>query len=702
MPKLGRACVRRLQRHAASIAIALAAVAIAWIFVAVTLRHTRSFGLPIEDAYIYLTYAKQFGRGQPFTYFPGGGYSAGSTSVLWPMVLAPFWTLGARGHPLVWVSYGVCTTLYAATCVGCQLVARRMFGPITGLFAGGLALVIAPFAFTALAGMEVAFASSLLLWTVLLIGASSTEQRPRAVLVLCLTATALSRPEAMMIVGGLVCVAMIRRVKSRDLRAAGLWALPLAAPGVWLTANKLFAGHWFPNTGVAKSHFYLPGFDWTYWREAVAQQSGRMLKRLFWGDGTPSPFIWPRLIALFWVIGGLRVIAWVRREKQWLFGTLLLGSPFVLMFAVIASSGAWDFHNYRYIAPAFPLIMLTAACALAPISTDERTVVRKVLHRACIVGGIAVVGLFVAAARAPLASDMLLYAQDAADLDHQVVTIGHYIHDHLPESSIMFHDAGAIAYYGDRPVYDMLGLVTNFQAGVANNGPGSRFEFLESLPAERRPTHFAYYPSWMGQSEFYGEVLLRTPLAPPFASRRLIGGLDMQLITANWDHVHTAERPLDPHPGWHVVDRVDVADMASERQHAWTGALGRRNYADPTARWSFFHKQVAPVYALDGGRTIRGGTEQLTVRIDPTRPVRVILRTGGEVSYPFNEPIRRDVAIRLLSEAGAVVGEAMVPRPDGRLVELPFDVRASSATLTLRTEADGPYHSFHWFVLQPD
>ena len=68
----------------------------------------------------------------------------------------------------------------------------------------------------------------------------------------------------------------------------------------------------------------------------------------------------------------------------------------------------------------------------------------------------------------------------------------------------MFHDAGAISYYGDGEVYDMLGLVTNHQADIANNGPGARFEFLEHLPAERRPTHFAYYPSWMGTNEFYG------------------------------------------------------------------------------------------------------------------------------------------------------------------------------------------------------
>src|SRR3954462_9532668 len=105
---------RRLLPYLPAAAITLAAVAIAWAFAVTVLRHTRPMGLPLDDSYIYLTYAKQFGRGQPFTYFPGGGYSAGSTSVVWPMLLAPFWTFGLRGHALVWVSYVMCSLLYVA------------------------------------------------------------------------------------------------------------------------------------------------------------------------------------------------------------------------------------------------------------------------------------------------------------------------------------------------------------------------------------------------------------------------------------------------------------------------------------------------------------------------------------------------------------------------------------------------------------
>src|SRR6185436_6440971 len=158
---------------------------------------------------------------------------------------------------------------------------------------------------------------------------------------------------------------------------------------------------------------------------------------------------------------------------------------------------------------------------------------------------------------------------------------------------------------------------TNYQTAVANNGPGSRFEFLESLPPNKRPTHFTYYPAWMGQNEFFGDVVLETPLGAPFHARRLVGDSNMQLIAARWFTVHTAERPLAEPDGWHVVDRLDIADIASEAAHDWHGAMGRRNFGDPTARWSFVHKETHPTLGLlvDGGRTIRDRRESFTVDV---------------------------------------------------------------------------------------
>ncbi len=718
----------RLRPHAVAIAIAAAAIAIVWTFATVTRLHNGGhLGFPLDDAYIYLTYAKQFGRGQPFTYFPGGGYSAGATSILWPMVLAPAWTLGARGHALVWVSYGLCGALYTATCVGAYRLVRalvpdgasRFARELTGAIAASSLLAIAPFAWTALSGMEVALAAALFVAVALVMlrdehrgrerapsgsadRGSEVEPRrlapPSRLLAVALAALALARPEATIVVGLIVAAAMLRRIRARTYAAAAWWLVPLVPLLAWVTANRALAGHWFPNTGVAKSHFYLPGFDGTYWISTVVHQIGDAVRGLGWRASSPLPL--PPLFAALWVIGAVRLIRWTWRDRRVL-GLAIVGAPPLLVLAVIASSGTWDFHNYRYIGAGFPLVAVTAACALAPYRLPARWPVW--LRRGQPVGAAAIAGAFAIAAIPHLRADLALYAQNAVDLQAQVVRIGHYLHDKLPDADVMLHDAGAISYYGDTRVYDMLGLVTNHQARIANNGPGARFEFLEDLPVEQRPTHFAYYPSWMGQNELYGDVLLETHLARPFSRRRSVGGSNMELIEADWTHVHTAERPLHPHPGWHIADRLDVADVENEEDHAWSADLGRRRFRDPTARWSVFHEEASPTSGLllDGGRTIQGAS-RFVVTIDPAKPAKLIARGGGDRAYPYNDPIATAAHLSITADDRAPVS-IVLPRPTHRLVEIEVDLpHGTDDTVTIDVATDHPYRIFHWFVLQPD
>ncbi|HEX5059872.1 MAG TPA: hypothetical protein VFV99_10960 [Kofleriaceae bacterium] len=696
--RFGRA--RRLatwaKPYAPTAVIVALALFIVWAFAATTLHYAGSMGLPLDDSYIYLTYAKQFGRAEPFTYFPGGGYSAGSTSVLWPMLLAPFWTLGARGHALVWVSYGMCAVLYAAVAISVYRFVAKIRDPLSGLLGAVMVLVIAPFAWCALSGMEVALAAALLVATLLLLLREPNQGRPSGLFIACLAAASLSRPEATLLVGAIVAVRISQRLRARNWRAAAWWLAPLAPVTLWLLANKLIAGNFFPNTGVAKSHFYLPGFDWAYWRDAVTTLSGRMLRSLFW-DKT-SPLIWPRLVAALFLVGAVRVGIWAWREKQFLVGTLVIVAPFVMMLAVIASSGLWSFQNYRYIAPAFPLLLIPVAIALSPAGKSVA------LRRAWHAGGIALVILFARSARPGLVADMRLFAQGGMDTNTQVVAIGKYLHRKLPDARVMFHDAGAIAYYGDGRVYDMLGLVTNHQAGIANNGPGARFEFLESLPTERRPTHFAYYPGWMGTPEFFGEALMHTYLRPGIEGRRLVGEGDMQVLTANWDHAHSGERPLNDHTGWTITDRVDIADIASERSHGWVGRMGRRKFGDPTARWSIVERETINGLVIDGGRTIRAGGERFTVHVDPGKPTRVVLRTGGQKSYGWHEAIDKPVTITLFV-GKKQLGQLVIAPPAGQFSELTFNLPAHAlptANTELHVEANGIYRVFHWFVLQPE
>jgi hypothetical protein len=685
---------RRVDR-AVLASIALAAIAIAWGYAATALMYTRPMGLPLDDSYIYLTYARQIGRGAPFSYVPGGGYSTGATGLLWPIVLAPLWALGARGHALVWAAFVVSAALYAATAIGVYRVVRGLAGQLAGAFAAALALAIPALAWSALSGMEVALTCALEIALIAHVVAMPATGPPSRRLALCLAAVMLSRPEPAVLAALVIAVAVISRLRRGELRAAAWWLAPVVPVALWLCANRVLAGDWLPAAAHVKSHLAQPGFDAAYWGHTVAALTVRALRRLFWDGGSPLP--WPRALALVWLVGAVRVAAWARRERRWLAGAVIVASPFAIVLAVTASSGLWNFQNYRCIAPAFPLIAITAGCALWP--PGRRSLPLRRLH------GVAAVGLTVAlviAAVPALVVDARLFAQGAADTNAQAVAVGEYLHRKLPGARVVVHDAGAIAYYFDGEIYDLIGLVSHEPLGVANHGPGARFELLERI-AEQRFTHFAVYPGWLGTAEFYGEDLYHTPLRPQFAWRRFAGDADLQVIAANWDHAGTGERPLHDHAGWAIVDRIDVADLESEAAHGWSGALGRRSFGDPTARWSFVAREAgAHGLVLDGGRTIRGGSERFTIAVEPARPAQLVLRTGGARSVPAQEPIERAVELRILDDADREIARATVPPPlDAGFVEIAFALPAGTSRV-LHSAASGPYRAFHWFVLQPE
>lgn len=701
------------RRHGVALALAIIAIVIAWTYAATALKRSAEMGLPLDDSYIYLTYAKQMGAGRPFTYFDGSGYSAGATSIAWPAMLAPFWTLGARGHALVWVAFLLCASLY----VGCVVMVSRVASAFAGessrpagrasvvarealaVTAGIVVVAIAPFAWTSLSGMEVALAGvSLLSIVVLLVSRSRARAEPpdpaRSVgpsrgLVAALVVATLVRPEAAVLVGG-VCLAHAI-VHRRQRRAALAWLVPLAAPVLWLLANRALAGHWMPSTAIAKSQWSQPGFELGAWASAFATNAHKLVKGLFWDPNSPLPQA--RLFGLLWIAGGARAVWWARsRDASGRIAVaLVVGAPIAWSAMVLASSGLWTLHQFRYIAPVMPLLAIPVVVAIAPVARWAWSARVTIVASVVIAGAVVWIGVQRHRASA------IVYAQAVADTNAQVVKIGRYLHDKLPDASVMLHDAGAIAYYGDGRVVDMLGLVTDDAMGVAANGPGARFEYLESLPVERRPTHFAYYPGWLGAPDFLGRVVMDTPWGPQFARERVIAGKNMELVEASWDHVGTGERLLASRNGWRIVDRVDVADLASERGHAWTGALGVRAFAAPTTTWSFVAREVTERgLVIDGGRTVRGGREAFTIARDPAKPARLVLRTGGPVDQDANTKVTLVVSI-----GGARAGEIGVPASSGRMIEVELALPAGPDT-RIEIAASAPYRVLHWFVLQPE
>jgi hypothetical protein len=250
--------------------------------------------------------------------------------------------------------------------------------------------------------------------------------------------------------------------------------------------------------------------------------------------------------------------------------------------------------------------------------------------------------------------------QAAADHDYQVGLLAQYVRRRAPDARIMTSRW-------------LSGIRT--MAPPASDGPGELFEALEELAPADRPSHFALGP---GIEELAGDVVFRAPVLPARDPRP--GRAELVLRPARWDHAGTGDRPVTDHAGWAIVDRLDVADRASEADHAWRGV----DVSGP----SLLHREAGPHgLVIDGGRALHG--ERFRLAVDPARPLRLILRTA---------PVTAG-ALRVLDDGGRELAVLHVYPADGAFVEVGVAV---PATARLRVEASAPYRAFHWFALQPE
>ena len=205
------------------------------------------------------------------------------------------------------------------------------------------------------------------------------------------------------------------------------------------------------------------------------------------------------------------------------------------------------------------------------------------------------------------------------DTNTQVVAIGKYIHRKLPDARVMFHDAGAIAYYGDgrglrhaRPRHEPPGRHREQRPGRALRVPREPAARARARRTSRTTR------AWMGTHEFFGDVLLHTPLRPrhraaPARRRR-----------RHADHRRRAGITSAPASGRSTITRAGRSSIAStsptSRASARTtgsaSSAAATSAIRPRAGRSSSARRASGLI-IDGGRTIRGGGEQFTVHVDP-------------------------------------------------------------------------------------
>lgn len=408
-------------------------------------------GLPLDDSWIHLVFARSLAAGEGLAANPGE-WVAGSTSPLWSALLALGFLL--PGSPLVAAQlFGA--ALFLVTIDLARGLARD-FGLAAPLAALVAALVAASegLLWSSLSGMEVALFTALTLAGIRLhVGElerlrSGSTGAPVSLALLGLAT--LARPEAALL---LVLAAGERLVvAARGDRASrsGEWARlawGLAAAAALIAPMALFnwgaSGSLLPTTFAAKAAeggLHAP-------RAADLLQALRL-------------FIGAQPLAALLVAGGVVESVLRRRDggaSPLLPALWLVGLP--LAYSALSGAGAPLFGNFgRYLFPLLPLVALFGGLALARLAEAARRPPRSVPVRSTLAVAVA---LALAGALAGAARGVERYGRNLVDLERSHLRLARWLAPRLPpEALLAVNDLGVVRYLLPNRVLDLGGIAS--------------------------------------------------------------------------------------------------------------------------------------------------------------------------------------------------------------------------------------------------
>ena len=403
--------------------IAVVVVALACWFLASEWKIAGEWGYALDDSWIYATMARNLATGHGFAFNPDEPV-AGATGPLYTFILA-FFYLAFR--EVVWSAkiFGILCQIGAGICV--YLTALSLLPGRRLLSLGAALFVVAspPLVWGMLSGMEIP------LYLLLVCAGLALYVRSRGVWAIAVWSLGVwARPD------GLFLVALGLLAPPREIARRLAVALPILL--AFFAFNHVIGGHWMPQTVSAKAHFglNLVGRTWNMMREWGA----------LWGipyrptDAIEAPAIFLPLLLL-----GAAVTV-----RRWpLLVLYAIGFPLALsLFREHSAS------HKRYILYVVPFVALLSVAALDWL--ERRFPKRLPRGFAAAAAGICLVaqGFYL-----PAKADN--YGWNVQNINKMQVVLGRFVKlVTKPGDVVAVNDIGAIAYFGERRVIDLMGLIS--------------------------------------------------------------------------------------------------------------------------------------------------------------------------------------------------------------------------------------------------
>jgi hypothetical protein len=686
---MNRMHIRPTMRTGLSIILlgVITVVVSSWFFLSMGKFTGGALSMPLDDSYIYFQYARNFAEGRPFHYSSGDVPSTGATSLLYTLLLAAGYKLGARGDSIIAFSFilGSCFLFASSLIVG--RILKSLAGGVASIGAAILLLTNGHVVWAYLSGMEVGLFATTILMTLLFF----VKERPTGRFYGTSFAAALmgfSRPEGFFLA---VPVALLILTTSRDeSRAHRLFFALISLSGGFQFLMNWCLTRSFASTGTqVKSVFYTQEPDmWRYYMGRFLQMA-RPVLYLFLSDFHSSSLSpnWARLATLFLKCGfvaALAIFVFDRRHRNST-ALLLVCWGFLAIFLSLVP-WAWNVHFNRYQVPFFTIFLVISSVGLGALANLSPGRLRTLAQLALAI-------IFAATAVSFLGTTKRMariYAHSCENIFRQQVRVGKWVSRNTPPQTIVgLNDAGAIAYYGERRVFDFVGVVTNQKAINWRSGIGSVVEGLERLPQDDLPRILAIYPNWLPFLVSSG--IAKTAVFRAHLDLNIIcGGSDKVVYVPDWSLLGSGHAlpAFEAPTGLTLVDLLDVADLVSESDHSYR-AMGTWR---PEARvlTDSLGKQI-----MDGGRRLFVG-ETMKVRCSPAKELLVLLRQDSDSATLGIQVDGRSIASATprMARDGWAYASFRVP------AEL---VRRQPINITMRLTSDPErkgYGSYHYWFLQ--
>lgn len=562
----------------------------AYYLASATVRPDHFLAVAQPDAALYLQAARRIAEGAPFSYSAGEPVCTGTTSVLYPFVLAPFYALGLSGGASVLGAFllnGVFYVLFLLSWA--RVIDLKVEQPAAKAVAAISLALFGQFALVSFAQSDIGMwlcVSSFLAWGL-------AADNPRIFFPALLIGPWV-RPE------GMVCVVSFSVVSVFVRRHRLVSVLALASVAGVFLLNWILTGDCHFSSVQGKGHFATEPFCQA--ALSTVKDLLTMLRQLLFGlsSGKVREMFFPPMLG-----AGLMFFHLLTRE----YDRFRAGDAVFLIaclggFGMVATSG-WQGSNYdRYLAWVLPVAVIWMAQGALTLG-DRLKGPARFLPLAFVWGFLALGAV----------GEVFLF-RIGCEKEETARSFYTRCETVLPTGASLggFGNAACAHWLSPRRFAHLSGIYSmdfNVKETV------SAMEVLKREPTTR-------FDSWLCDNSVESQAV-GPSFAEIFSETQLLGPCGLSLRKPDWTVFDAgAVAPSPRQQGLSLRARVDVGYEPDERNAEYEAIS---DYCERSPDAAFRVDMLGGVKIADVGRVLRGGDEMTVKGLVPGRDLHVLMRT---------------------------------------------------------------------------